>query len=303
MLAVLAGSFLAGFTVQAADEPPPLIDVDFTDEAIMPGAGSTSQQDVLQIRLPDRVAGIPIWYEGGALEDRYARLVPDPAGGENVAMKYWLKNARIPGSGSGYDKGRVQLNLTAVRKNQVFERHRMYLHPDIAHYRSYPDANRWFGLGTMWMGDPTKPNAFMISLDLVKEADVGQPLYFMVGGEVRVSGTTGQGQWQFVWADVNRRFEVPTGVWMIVEIGYRQGNANTGRFYMSVQPESAAEATTVFDITNWTYSPASATPVPLTAWQPFKLYTHARLLDHLRARGGVAQVYWDDLQIWDAWVE
>jgi hypothetical protein len=298
---VLAGAGLVACTAQgvprAQGVPPAVLRIDFENDQIVPGSGTAGVQDILKVSA----GPIPILYEGGTREDRLAEIVADPENEKNQVLRTWIRNASIPSGRKGWDKGRIQLNFTSVNKTSVFERHRMYLHPDIAHYRSYPQESKWFGIATMWMGDTSKPNAFMISVDIAKDAGVGKPLYFMVAGEKRLGGLLGQGQWQFVWNEVNRKFEVPVGVWMDVEIGYRQGDAKSGRFFMSVRPADDAQPTTIFDITNWTYHPAAAKPMPMTRWNPIKLYTSEKLVDHIRNQGGLAQIYWDDLQISASW--
>ena len=39
----------------------------------------------------------------------------------------------------------------------------------------------------------------------------------------------------------------------------------------------------------------------MTHWNPLKLYTSAGTVELIRNKGGVAQIYWDDLEIWDGW--
>ena len=59
-------------------------------------------------------------------------------------------------------------------------------------------------------------------------------------------------------------YEVITiGVWMEVEIGYRQGDKHSGRFYVAVKRESDPAMIPILDVTDWTYHPDSPKPVPL----------------------------------------
>ncbi len=242
---------------------------------------------------------VPIQYEVGTYSDRFAKVIADPTSAGNKVLQYWMKHARIPGQRPGYYKGRIQLHLSGVNKPEVYQRYRMYLHPDLNMYRSYPEENRWFTIMTLWVGAPQHP--FKISLNIGKEKGVGKPLYFLATGDVRTGGKAGHGKWKTVWGQVNRAFEVPVGKWMHVEAGYKQGNNQSGRFYLAVRRESDASMTTIFDITDWTYHPQAPRPIPLTNWHPLKLYTAGGVIDHIRANGGVAQIYWDDLEIWDGW--
>lgn len=107
--------------------------------------------------------------------------------------------------------------------------------------------------------------------------------------------------WRELWTEVGSGFEVSLGEWLDVEVGYKIGDRQNGRFYMAVKRTGDNEFTTVFDITNWTYHPRSPTPVPMTAWQPLKLYTSGNIIDIVRRRGGVLQMYYDDLEIYSEW--
>ena len=70
---------------------------------------------------------------------------------------------------------------------------------------------------------------------------------------------------------------------------------------MGVKRENEDNFTTVFDITNWTYHPDSPEVVPMTSWQPLKIYTSSKIVDFIRKNGGVTQLYFDDLEIYDNW--
>jgi hypothetical protein len=96
---------------------------------------------------------------------------------------------------------------------------------------------------------------------------------------------------------------VAIGEWLNVEVGYKQGDEDSGRFYLAVGRASDESMTTLFDVTNWTYHPQAPEPIPLTRWNPLKLYTSGEVIDHIRASGGVAQIYWDDLELWNRWPE
>lgn len=247
-----------------------------------------------------RSSDVSILYEKGTYSDRFAKVIDDPTRAGNRVLQYWLKYARIP-SGPGKYKGRIQLDF-GPDSTEYYQRYRMYLHPDLAVYRSYPKQNTWFMLSEMRFGSASSdPHVFRITVNLAKETGTNKPLVFLVGGSIRTGGTLGDGTWQSVWNQKNTGFQVPTGKWMNVETGYKQGNATQGRFYFSVQPEGDASKTTIFDITNWTYHPSAPQPIPLTSVSPFKLYTSDQIIDHIRNNGRVAQIYWDDLELWQGW--
>jgi hypothetical protein len=149
-------------------------------------------------------------------------------------------------------------------------------------------------------GPNPDPHIFRITVRINKEAGVGRPLTFSTGGSRRTGGAVGAGEWTSVWNSTNTSFHIPFGKWMNVEVGYKQGNAATGRFYFSVQPEGEAK-TVIADVTNWTYHPDAPQPVPLTHSNTLKLYASDDVINHVRNNGGVAQVYWDDLEILKGW--
>lgn len=279
-----------------------LLHLDFENASVVPLPSGSEKFDVLRLNgAASRAAEAPIQYEAGTAADRFSRVVPDPVRADNHVLQYWMRHARVPGARRGYFKGRVQLNLANIERTEVYERHRMYLHPDLGLYRTYPKANRWFTLSTLWIGRNDRPHPFKISLNLVKEAGVGKPLYFMATGDKRVGGRPKHGKWENVWGNVNTAFQVPVGDWLDVETGYRQGDGRSGRYFVRVRRQSDSAATTIFDITGWTYNPESPQPIPLTNWNPLKLYTSAEIIDHIRAKGGVAQIFWDDLDIATRW--
>lgn len=300
--AALAAMCLPAFAAPGPNNPEALLfRLDF-EEAEIISPRQQNKYDILRVTLPsNRTGEIAIQYEGGRPADRLARVAPDPVNSQNEVLQFWLKNARIPGARKGYYKGRVQMNLAEVNKTEIYERHRMYLHPDLRLYRSYPGENKWFSIATMWIGRPADPHPFMISLDLVKPKGAGSPLYFMVSGDKRVGGRQGHGKWQTIWGRVNTDFPVPIGEWLDVEVGYKQGNGKSGRYYLGVKRQSDASVQAIFDVTDWTYSPEAPSPIALTNWNPLKLYTSGAIVDHIRSGGGVAQIYWDDLRIWNRW--
>jgi hypothetical protein len=177
----------------------------------------------------------------------------------------------------------------------------MYLHPDLKFYKSYPNENAWFTISELWFRG-TDGNSFRIPVNLVKEKGVNKPLYFFVSGDMGKRDRRGKdGPWKNILGEANTQFEIPVGEWIDMEIGYKQGDKNSGRFYLAAKRASDTTMATVFDITDWTYNPDASAPTPLTQWNPLKLYTSGKVIRHIRDSGGVAQIYWDDLEIFETW--
>lgn len=292
----------AGKPATASAVPELLLRENFEQRKVAP-SGKPTHDFLPMTTASGRSGNATIQYEGGTPDDRYADVVDDPKRAGNKVLHFWLKGARIGRAGmSGHYKGRVQLILPDVNQTSVYQRYRMYLHPDVALYRSYPKDNVWFTINEFWFGAPWKGerNAFRISLNIVKQGGDGKPLWLAANADMPL-GNPKQGRWSRVWDSVNKDFEVPVGEWLDVEVGYKQGNASSGRFYVAVTPASTGKKIEVMNVTNWTYHPQAPRPIPLTHWQPLKLYTSAEIIEHVRNKGGVLQIYWDDLEIWKGW--
>ena len=281
-----------------------LLKLDFETEEVKPMKGKKADYDQLVLRTPQgKQSAVGIMYEGGTENDRRARIIADPTHKGNYVFSMWLKNARVPGQSKGAQKGRIQMNLSGFNRTAVFQRYRMYLPADMDYYRQFPQKNTWFTINDLWMGDRWKkhPYPYRLSLKIGKPEGVGKPLYFVLVASMADGGSSKDIKWQQTWAEVAPNYEIPVGEWIDIEIGYKAGDNRTGRFYMGVKRENEANYTTVFDLTNWTYNPNSPEPVPMTSWQPLKVYTSSAIIDFIRSKGGVAQVFYDDLEIYANW--
>ncbi len=278
--------------------------MDFEKEKIKTLKNKKGSYDMLELSLADgKKSETGIMYEGGTKANRYARISIDPEDKNNHVFHYWLKDAKVAGMFKGKQKGRIQLNFAKINKTSIFQRFRLYLDPDLAAYKQYPKQNGWFTINEFWMGAKWEkhPYPFRMSINIGKRAGAGKPLYFLVTGAIADGGKAKHGKWKDIWGEIGSRFEVPVGEWLDIELGYKQGNEKSGRFYMAVKREKDKKFTTVFDITNWTYHPDSPKPVPLTHWQPIKIYTSSSVIDFVRRKGGAVQLYWDDVEIYNRW--
>ncbi len=250
-----------------------------------------------------RLGYFDIQYLGGTAEERFARIVEDPTDPGNRVLHFWIlhPNERYRGGA----KARVQASLYRNRGlTAVTGRVRMYLHPDLEALRGYEPGFAWCTLQELWFGPSWEggQHPFRISLGLHRDAGAGGELHFCVHGQpAHVEGEEHFPQYpgwgRPTWEIVQRGFDVPTGVWIECETQYRMGDATTGRFAYRVRP-AGGEWTTIFDVSDWTYNPRSPAPVPLTDWNPMKLYTSAAVVGCVRDSGGATQVFWDDLAIW-----
>ena len=246
-----------------------------------------------------------VYYESpGDVNDRYARIIVDPTDPDNHILHYWLKNAVIDAGYQSHTKGRIQTGFPGhlVDAFEVYASQRIYIHEDFNLMHTYPpDGDPWWlGViiqelwsGAAWEGHPN-PSRINISM-YSQNGQMHLQMLCKSGIDSRV-----------FWAAYNPQYALPVGEWLKIEIGYRMGNAETGRMVVVITPESTGRREVVFNVTNWTYDPLAdepggTGPVPLTHWNPQKLYSSDNVIHHIRDAGGTAQVYWDDFAFSGEW--
>jgi len=253
-----------------------------------------------------RLGYFDIQYLGGTVAERFARIIEDPTHPGNHVLHFSITraNEKFPGGA----KARVQASLYKNRGlTQMSSRLKMYLHPDLEVLRGWEVGFDWLTLQELWFGPSWEggQHPFRISLGLCRAPGAGQELHFNIHGQP----TWEEGMPVFpkypdwgwpTWELVQQDFAVPTGVWLECQTCYRMGNGITGRFCYRVRVNGGTWVS-IFDVTNWTYNPRSPVPIPLTDWNPMKLYTSSALVDYVRNRGGIAQIYWDDFAVSSDW--
>ncbi len=226
----------------------------------------------------------PIFYEAGRDISRFAAIIPE-------GIQYWVRNAVIQTATK--PKARIQLTFDGLNAQELHSRCRMYLHPDTGIIRNYSGAigsSPWLTIWELFCGAPWlgATEAFRITLEIVKQAGAGQPLWFAVSG----SRWNGNG-WSDVWGEANTDYPIQDG-WITLESWYRQGDENNGRFVLKV------DGATILDVTDKTYD---GTPTAATHWHPLKLYTSGPLVSYVRnnSPGQAMQLYWNDVDLWTSW--
>ena len=250
-----------------------------------------------------------VYYENaGDVNDRYARVIDDPTNepGDppNKVLKYWLKNATIDAGYLQHTKGRIQTGFPAqlVDASEVYARQRLYIHEDANLLMSYPrDADHWWIgviLQELWMGAAWEghPNPSRINLSMFP---YNGEMHLQLLCESTPNGPT-------LWSEANLQFDLPIGQWITIETGYKMGDASSGRMVVVITNEQSGQRRVVFDVHDRTYNPdadlpGGTGPVPLTHWNPQKLYTSDNVIDFIRDSGGVLQVYFDDFGFSDHW--
>jgi hypothetical protein len=233
-----------------------------------------------------------IEYTGGEPSQRYARIVSEPKKPSNKILKFWLGD--YWSASEGQEKARIQTSLYGIRGGykEFYHSQRVYLHPDFKAVESFPDKITWLTLGEYWNNEwwvPTEKYGFRITFGIGKARAEDKKLRFHLEGE-----DAGQIE---VWRTHNNKVEVPIGKWFTMETYFKEGNKDTGRFYIAITPEGGKRQV-LFDIRNYTHSTYDPAPGGITGFNPQKLYTSKQILTHVKSKGKALQVYWDDFKLW-----
>jgi hypothetical protein len=244
--------------------------------------------------------GWRFYYEQGTTTQRFAKIGTDPVNAANKVLQFAITQPHITLS-SGEVKARVQVEQyggTGVK--EFYQSTRLFLPADFDKFSNgtVPGSGDWITLFEYWNNAgwlTTVQYPFRISVNLDKAAaNATSPLRFEIHGQTFDAAT---GKYTNVWQGMNTAVTVPTGKWMTVDIYFKEGRGNDGRFYMAITPDGGTK-TTVFNVENSTCHPQDSTPDGLTEINPLKLYTSANVITYLNANGGKMQVYWDDYKIW-----
>lgn len=244
--------------------------------------------------------GVPsVQFEGGSDSERLARIVRAPDAPTNSALLFWIKDANVDGQYKSAVKGRIQMNVYGNRDaNHLKMSVKMYLPPDMRYLRDYPGKIDWLTISEWWNNAPWKADEqypFRITLTLAKTAsELGAPIHFSVQAQT-MNRTTGK--WNApIWSETNSGFSLPFGEWIRLEYELVEGDEQSGRFSLFATTKSSGRVA-IFDHAGYTRHPDDPHPDGFTEFNPLKLYTSKRVIDHIRAEGGVLQVLWDDLNI------
>jgi hypothetical protein len=239
-------------------------------------------------------------YEGGTALDRYGRIIEDPTQSLNHVLHYWLKNATIPAYES-HTKGRIQQNFSMGDHPEgdyiveLYAKQNIYLHPDFSLITDYDLQDNW------WL-EPMIHELWMENEDYLSRISV----YLAEGDPDEINIYTsfsyklnGDDSWEHYWEEPGD-IAIPVGEWFTMEIGWKMGDADNGRFILTIQRDGDANPVTVIDVTNWTYNPDSPLPIPLSNWNPQKLYGSDNIIHFVRDNGGILQMYFDDFSFSDS---
>ncbi len=231
-------------------------------------------------------------YTGGDTSKRSVSLVPEPGNPKNNVLQFWLKDYWLASENT--EKARIQADIYGIKPGcrELYQSVRVYLSADFNVLKNYPKKLSWMTISEFWNNQWwTKPNdrGFRISLGVGKTTKQPADLTFILNAQ-----DVGQKE---VWNADASMVKVPIGRWFTMDYYLKEGDAKTGRFYMTITPDGGKKQV-VFDVTNYTHSTHDPTPDGLTDYNPLKLYTSKDVMNYVKAQGKTLKVYWDDFKLW-----
>lgn len=245
------------------------------------------------------VGSFSLQYQGGDTTKRKARIIREPGNPDNHVLSFKINEPWVNPSGSRL--ARVQANIYDENPNtemegikQLYQKFRLFLHEDMEILKSYPDRIHWLTLFEVWNNRTWggAPYAYRLAVSINTTSAESEELVFRISGQDH-----GNGGYSTLWSEFNTDVPVPVGEWMTLEYYMKEGNSETGRFYMTMETDES-EKVVLFDMQNYTHNSGHPDPDGIFLWNPLKLYTSWDLASFAKEQGKTLEVYWDDLEIW-----
>lgn len=242
------------------------------------------------------IGNFNLQYQGGDSTQRFAKIIPEPGNPSNHVLHFWLNEPNVSGS-----KGRIQGNIYG--NNGLYEFYqsvRIFLPEDFKTVRNYPDKISWLTIAEFWNNitwNQDVPYRFRITLGMGKPVSEESDLYFILDAQDCDLFADGKQKYSTVWSEINRDVAIPIGKWFKMDYYYKEGNAETGRFYLAITPEGE-KTKVIFDLKKITHNTQDLNPDGVGDFNPIKLYTSKGLIDFMRSKGKTLQIYWDDFKLW-----
>ena len=266
---------------------------DVTDKIVGKDNNFLQKNDwVLDLDSGNRYKNVYLNYTGGDSSKRFAKIIPEPGNPGNKVLWYWL-NGSWPADG-GAIKSRVQLEFYKITEpyKEFYQSVRVFLTEDFNELKTYPSRISWCTLSEFWNNEwwvKGEPYGFRVTLGIGKPSRASSDLNFILNAE-----NPGQKE---VWNDDNINIKVPIAKWITMEYYFKEGNKETGRFWMAITPEGGSKQV-VFDVHDFTHNTKDPAPNGLSGYNPMKLYTSKELVAYVTSRGKTLQIYWDDFKLW-----
>jgi hypothetical protein len=235
-------------------------------------------------------------YQGGDSTMRFAKIISEPGNPSNHVLQFWLDQPNVEGS-----KGRIQGNLYGNKGiKEFYQSERIFLTSDFNTVRTFPDKISWLTIAEFWNNvtwSQTVPYGFRITLGIGKPVATESDLYFILDAQDCQLFADGSQKYTTLWSLTNQMVKVPIGKWFTLEYYYKEGNAENGRFYMTIQPDEGQKEI-IFDQKAITHNTKDPAPDGVTDFNPIKLYTSKQLIGYMKSQNKTLQIYWDDFKLW-----
>jgi hypothetical protein len=242
------------------------------------------------------IGNFNLQYQGGDSTMRFAKIIPEPGKPKNHVLHFWLDYPNVGGS-----KGRIQGNIYGNNGiKEFYQTVRVFLHSDFETVRKYQNKITWLTISEFWNNitwSQNVPYGFRITLGIGKPVVTESDLYFILDAQDCKLFDDGRQQYTTIWSETNQKVKVPVSKWFTMEYYYREGNAETGKFWMTIKPEGGKEEV-VFDLKKITHNTQDPNPDGVGDYNPIKLYTSKELISFMKSQGKTLQVYWEDFKLW-----
>jgi len=243
------------------------------------------------------VGTFSLQFQGGTESQRFAKIITEPGNPQNHVLYFWLNEPNVDGK-----KGRIQANIYGGKKGlkEFYQSVRIFLPEDFNTVRTYPEKISWLTIAEYWNNitwSQSVPNRFRITLGIGKPTAGEGDLYFILDAQDCELFENGSQKYTTLWSEINRNVKVPIGKWFTAEYYYKEGDNNSGRYYMAIQQEGE-EKMVIFDVHKITHNTTDPNPDGVSDFNPLKLYTLKGLIDYMRSQGKTLQIYWDDFKLW-----
>jgi len=244
---------------------------------------------------PD-IGSFSLQYQGGDSTMRFAKIIPEPGNISNHVLQFWLDKPNVEAS-----KGRIQGNLYGNKgMKEFYQSERVFLHNDFSAVRTFPNIITWLTIAEFWNNitwSQTVPYGFRITLGIGKPVATTSDLYFILEAQNCELFADGSQKYTTLWFETNQKVKVPIGQWFTLEYYYKEGNAENGKFYMTIQPDGGSKEV-IYNLTAITHNSKDPNPDGVTDFNPIKLYTSKELINYMSAQGKTLQIYWDEFKLW-----
>lgn len=242
------------------------------------------------------IGNFNLQYQGGDSTIRFAKIIPEPGNPSNHVLHFWLDKPNVENQ-----KGRIQGNLYGNQgMKEFYQSERIFLHNDFNAVRTFPNKINWLTIAEFWNNvtwNQAVPFGFRITLGIGKPVTTESDLYFILDAQDCELFADGRQKYTTLWSETNQEIKVPIGKWFTMEYYYKEGNAENGKFYMTIQTDGEKKEV-IYNLTKITHNTKDPNPEGVTDFNPIKLYTSKGLIDYMSAQGKTLQIYWDDFKLW-----